>query len=297
MIFLLPSPSSNITNLCPTSIVIRIYILHVMVTALPSPFPILAWMLPVPIYTVPLPKRCSSLSLYLLIPPFTFPNPYVHLAPSPPPIRLATISLPDDTYNNPLPCNHFFSLLFDVPSSVPDPILALIASQSNPIPLLPSYAFLRLLSSSTTMPYICIVRTDTPTQLQNPSDPSTQLRNTLLAKFPQAFPTELPQNPPPPDRVHHTIDLLPNYTIPPRRLYRQTPEELQETKRQIDEYLNSQQICPSTSPFGAPVLLMRKKDGSMCTCIDYHGLNKITEKNNFPLLCIDDLHDRLVYAK
>ena len=185
-------------------------------------------------------------------PLFTFPNPYVHLAPSPPPIRLATISLPDDSYDNPLPCNHFFSLLFDVPSSVPDPILALVTNQSN---------------------------------------------STLLTQFPQAFPTELPQNPPPPDRVHHTIDLLPNYTIPPRRLYRQTPEELQETKRQIDEYLNSQQIRPSTSPFGAPVLLVRKKDGFMYMCIDYHGLNKITEKNNFPLLCIDDLHDRLVYAK
>ena len=145
---------------------------------------------------------------------------------------------------------------------------------------MPSYASSVHLA---TTPYICIIRTDTPTQPQNPSDPSTQLRNTLLMRsshkpFPQNF--------------LKTLLLLTAFTtpsiyyptilFPPRRLYRQTPEELQETKRQIDEYLNSQQICPSTSLFVPPVLLVRKKDGSMRMCIDYHGLNKITEKNNFP---------------
>ena len=84
--------------------------------------------------------------------------------------------------------------------------------------------------------------------------------------------------------------------FPARRLYRQTPEELQETKRQIEEYLTAGHVRPSTSPFGAPVLLVKKKDGSMRMCIDYRGLNKITEKNNFPLPRIDDLHDRLVNA-
>ena len=80
-------------------------------------------------------------------------------------------------------------------------------------------------------------------------------------------------------------------------MYRQTPDELQETKRQIEEYLAAGHVRPSTSPFGAPVLLVKKKDGSMRMCIDYRGLNKITEKNNFPLPRIDDLHDRLTNAK
>ena len=75
------------------------------------------------------------------------------------------------------------------------------------------------------------------------------------------------------------------------------PDELQETKRQIEEYLAAGHVRPSTSPFGAPVLLVKKKDGSMRMCIDYRGLNKITEKNNFPLPRIDDLHDRLTNAK
>ena len=54
---------------------------------------------------------------------------------------------------------------------------------------------------------------------------------------------------------------------------------------------------PPMSLFGALILFARKKDGSMHMCIDCHSLNKITEKNNFPLLCIDDLHDRLIHAR
>ena len=126
---------------------------------------------------------------------------------------------------------------------------------------------------------------------------SDHLKTSLLKRFPAAFPDKLPSVPPPPDRVHHAIDLVPNYQIPPRRLYRQTPTELQETKRQIEEYLTAGHVRPSTSPFGAPVLLVKKKDGSMRMCIDYRGLNKITEKNNFPLPRIDDFHDRLVHAR
>ena len=80
-------------------------------------------------------------------------------------------------------------------------------------------------------------------------------------------------------------------------MYRQSEDELKETKRQIYEYLDAGHIRPSSSAFGAPVLLVKKKDGSMRMCIDYRGLNDITIKNNFPLPRIDDLHDRLGKAR
>ena len=68
---------------------------------------------------------------------------------------------------------------------------------------------------------------------------------------------------------------------------------MEETKRQIQEYLQAGHIRPSTSVFGAPILLVKKKDGSMRMCIDYRALNDITLKNTFPIPRIDDLHDRL----
>ena len=80
-------------------------------------------------------------------------------------------------------------------------------------------------------------------------------------------------------------------------MYRQSSKELFETKRQIYEYLEAGHIRPSSSTFGAPVLLVNKKDGTMRMCIDYRGLNDITVKNNFPIPRIDDLHDRLGKAK
>ena len=87
------------------------------------------------------------------------------------------------------------------------------------------------------------------------------------------------------------------HKIPPRKLYRQSADELAEIKRQIHEYLQAGHIRPSNSSFGAPVLLVKKKDGSMRMCIDYRGLNDITIKNNFRLPRIDDLHDRLGNAR
>ena len=114
--------------------------------------------------------------------------------------------------------------------------------------------------------------------------------------FPQLFPESLPHYIPPHDRIHHYIDLTPNHTIPKRKLYRQTHDELLEIKRQLTEYIHSGQISPTTSPFGAPILLVKKKDGTMRMCVDYRGLNDITIKNTFPIPRIDDLHDRLAHA-
>ena len=129
------------------------------------------------------------------------------------------------------------------------------------------------------------------------TDEAQQCKQYALHHYPQLFPESLPQHPPPTDRIQHAIDLIPNYTIPKRKLYRQTHDELTETKRQIDEYLKAEQITPSTSPFGSPILLVKKKDGTMRMCIDYRGLNDITIKNTFPIPRVDDLHDQLAHAK
>ncbi|XP_012574249.1 uncharacterized protein [Cicer arietinum] len=98
----------------------------------------------------------------------------------------------------------------------------------------------------------------------------------------------------PPEReVEFSIDLVPGtgpISIAP---YRMPPLELSELKNQLEDLITKQFIRPSVSPWGAPVLLVKKKDGSMRLCIDYRKLNKVTIKNKYPLPRIDDLLDQL----
>ena len=71
------------------------------------------------------------------------------------------------------------------------------------------------------------------------------------------------------------------------------PIELKELKEQLEDLLAKGYIRSSVSPWGAPVLFVRKKDGSMRLYIDYRQLNKATVKNKYPLPRIDDLFDQL----
>ena len=71
------------------------------------------------------------------------------------------------------------------------------------------------------------------------------------------------------------------------------PVELKELKLQLQELLKKEFIRPSVSPWGAPVLFVKKKDGSLQLCVDYRQLNKMTMKNKYPLSRIDDLFDQL----
>ncbi|GJW37456.1 putative reverse transcriptase domain-containing protein [Tanacetum coccineum] len=86
-----------------------------------------------------------------------------------------------------------------------------------------------------------------------------------------------------------------------RTPYRLAPSEMQELSNQLQELADRGFIRPSTSPWGAPVLFVKKKDGSFRMCIDYRELNKLTVKNRYPLPRIDDLFDQLqgssVYSK
>ena len=79
--------------------------------------------------------------------------------------------------------------------------------------------------------------------------------------------------------------------------YRMAPLELKELKVQMEELVSKGFVRPSTSPWGAPVLFVKKRDGSLRLCIDYRELNKMTIRNQYPLPRIDDLFDQLQGAK
>ena len=98
---------------------------------------------------------------------------------------------------------------------------------------------------------------------------------------------------PPKRNVDHEIKLEAGATPPNRGLYRMPPDELRELKKQLDQLLELGLVRPSTSPFGSPVLFVKKKDGSLRLCIDYRGLNKVTIKNRYPLPRVDEMLDRL----
>ncbi|TYJ95917.1 pol protein [Cucumis melo var. makuwa] len=114
----------------------------------------------------------------------------------------------------------------------------------------------------------------------------------VVRDYPDVFPEELPGLPPHRE-VEFAIELEPGTVPISRAPYRMAPTELKEMKVQLQELLDKGFIRPSVSPWGAPVLFVKKKDGSMRLCIDYRELNKVTVKNIYPLPRIDDLFDQL----
>ncbi|KAD4385909.1 hypothetical protein E3N88_26078 [Mikania micrantha] len=119
---------------------------------------------------------------------------------------------------------------------------------------------------------------------------------TIVRDFPDVFPDDLPGVPPERD-VEFRIDLIPGAKPIAKTPYRLAPTEMQELMTQLQDLLDKGFIRPSISPWGAPVLFVKKKDGSMRMCIDYRELNKVTVKNRYPLPRIDDLFDQLQGAK
>ncbi|KAL0541789.1 hypothetical protein IC582_021849 [Cucumis melo] len=114
----------------------------------------------------------------------------------------------------------------------------------------------------------------------------------VVRDYLDVFPEELPGLPPHRE-VEFAIELEPGTVPISRAPYRMAPAELKELKVQLQELLDKGFIRPSVSPWGAPVLFVKKKDGSMRLCIDYRELNKVTVKNRYPLPRIDDLFDQL----
>nr|CAD1830168.1 unnamed protein product [Ananas comosus var. bracteatus] len=122
----------------------------------------------------------------------------------------------------------------------------------------------------------------------------------VVREFGDVFPAELPGIPP--DReIEFVVDLVPGTTPISKAPYRMAPAELKELRAQLPDLLDKGFVRPSVSPWGAPVLFVKKKDGSLRLCVDYRELNKVTIKNKYPLPRIDDLFDQLqgssVYSK
>ena len=116
----------------------------------------------------------------------------------------------------------------------------------------------------------------------------------IACEFPKVF-QEVPGLPP--DReMEFAIDLVSGTAPISKAPYRMAPMELVELKKQLQELLDKGLIRPSVSPWGAPVLFVKKKDGSLRLCIHYRELNRVTGKNKYPLSRIDDLFDQLAGA-
>ncbi|GJY01430.1 hypothetical protein Tco_0359582 [Tanacetum coccineum] len=110
--------------------------------------------------------------------------------------------------------------------------------------------------------------------------------------FPEVFPDDL-SGLPPIREIEFRIKLIPGATPVAKSPYRLAPSEMDELSGKLKELQDKGFIRPSSSPWGASVLFVKKKDGSFRMCIDYRELNKLTVKNHYPLPRIDDLFDQL----
>src|SRR4030095_17099405 len=99
----------------------------------------------------------------------------------------------------------------------------------------------------------------------------------------------LPLQMPPTWTVDHQIPLKPDMPPPFKGIFRLSQLELRELKKQLEKLLKDGKIRPSTSPYGAPVLFIKKKDGKLRMCIDYRALNSQTIQNRSALPRIDEL--------
>ena len=118
----------------------------------------------------------------------------------------------------------------------------------------------------------------------------------VVREFSDVFPKDLPGIPP--DReIDFKIKLTPGTEPISKAPYRMAPLELKELKLQMEELVSKGFVRPSTSPWGAPILFVKKRDGSLRLCIDFKELNKVTIRNQYPLPRIDDLFYQLQGAK
>merc|ERR1719328_626473 len=118
-----------------------------------------------------------------------------------------------------------------------------------------------------------------------------QVEVPVVKDFPDVFPEELPGMPPDRD-IEFLIELLPGTGPISKRPYRMPAQDLEEIKKQLKELLDKGYIRPSSSPWGSPVLLVEKKDGSLRMVVEYRGLNEVTIKKKYPLPMINDLFDK-----
>jgi hypothetical protein len=113
----------------------------------------------------------------------------------------------------------------------------------------------------------------------------------ILQEFEDVF-QEIPRLPPRRE-IDFLIDLVPGAAPMSKTPYKISTPELKELQMQLEELLKKGYIRPSVSPWGAPILFVKKKDGTLRLCINFRQLNKYIINNNYPLPRIDDLFDQL----
>jgi hypothetical protein len=118
----------------------------------------------------------------------------------------------------------------------------------------------------------------------------------VVCEYPDVFPEELPGMPPDRD-VEFVIDLLPGTAPISKRPYRMSSTQMIELKKQIKELLEKGFIRPSSSPWGAPVIFVEKKDGTQRMCVDYRLLNEVTIKNKYLQDFFDQMRGAKVFSK
>lgn len=150
----------------------------------------------------------------------------------------------------------------------------------------------RLFRKPGTQAYLCVLQSAS----SEPPPAAPPAIAALLAEFADVF-EPLPPGLPPKRSVEHAIELQPGATVPVRPYYRMSVPEQLELKRQLLELEEKGWITPAVSSFGAGVLLVKKKDGTMRLCVDYRALNKATVKDVFPLPRIDDVFDQMRNAR
>ncbi|CAI7932609.1 unnamed protein product, partial [Closterium sp. NIES-54] len=214
-------------------------------------------------------------------PPQPAPSPSSHIPPLPPP-RIAPAQQPTppgspEVINTPPP---------STPHPTQQPRRPVIHPASEvinpPAPTPPSPPPPHHLLVIFTAPESEASATSLPPPIQN-----------LLNGYTDVFPDDLPAELPPERAIDHSIRLVPGSTPPVRPTYRMSTAELLELRRQLDDLLEKGFIRPSTSPYAAPVLFTRKKEGDLRLCIDYRALNAITIKNKYLLPRVEELFDML----
>ncbi|KAL5565172.1 hypothetical protein UlMin_028336 [Ulmus minor] len=177
---------------------------------------------------------------------------------------------------------HEKEVLFQ-PSGVPS--FRFVGAKSKPrIPIITAMKARRMLNKG------CVGYLASLIELPENGLPANQVP--VVQEFVDVFPEDLPGLPP--DReIKFSIDLIPGTAPISKAPYRMAPSELKELKVQLQELMDKGFIRLSFSPWGAPVLFVKKKDGTLRLCIDYRELNKVTVKNKYPLPRIEDLFDQL----
>jgi Reverse transcriptase (RNA-dependent DNA polymerase)/RNase H-like domain found in reverse transcriptase/Integrase zinc binding domain/Chromo (CHRromatin Organisation MOdifier) domain/Aspartyl protease len=122
-------------------------------------------------------------------------------------------------------------------------------------------------------------------------------RARLFAAFGDVTPDELPSVLPPSRGIEHKIELLPGAVPQSRPMWRKSREEVDELRKQTQAMLRQGLIQPSKSPYGAPWLFVKKKDGTLRLVVDYRALNNVTKKNSYPLPLQEELFDQTQGAR